>query len=165
MSVIQSIETEWTPGKAWPAAEPIPSSEDWDTEMEGVVPYDPRGAAASRLVICRPQTLMTKTEKQDFRKGERDRWDRLTQGQEVKGLIAKPTNDFLPQMSPGPRGMATKPAVPTATRLSRPRLPPPLPPPHRFMPRFASQPLIRPLGILPPRNCAPGRRNPLQGRW
>ena len=140
LGVIQSIETKWTPGKAWPAAEPIPSSEDWDAEMEGVVPYDPRVAAASRLVICRPQTLMTKTEKQEFRKGERDRWDRLTQEQEVKGL-------------------ATKPAMPTAERLSRPRLPPPLPPPHRFMPRFASQPLIRPLGILPPRET-----NPLQGR-
>ena len=32
---------------------------------------------------------MTKTEKQDFRKGERDRWDRLTQEQEVKGLATK----------------------------------------------------------------------------
>ena len=42
LGVIQSIETKWTPGKAWPAAEPIPSSEDWDAEMEGVVPYDPR---------------------------------------------------------------------------------------------------------------------------
>ena len=88
---MQSIETEWTPGKAWAAAEPIPSSEDWDAEMEDVVPYNPSAVAASRMIVLKPQTLMTKTEKQEFRQGEQDRWDRL-QEQEVKGLIAEPTN-------------------------------------------------------------------------
>ena len=155
---MQQIETEsrteWTPGKAWPAAEPIPSSEDWEAEMEDVVPYNPGAVAASRTRVLKPQTLMTKTEKREFRQRERDRWDRLTQEREVQGLIAEPKNGFESQMSAERTGMATKPTVPTAKRLSRPRLPPPPPQPHRFMPRVAVQPLIRPLGILPPRNCA-----------
>ena len=58
--------------------QPGPSSEeDWESEMEDVVPYNPSAVAAQRLVIRRPLTMMTKSELKRHREEEFQRWSKI----------------------------------------------------------------------------------------
>jgi len=67
------------PARAAAAAAAVanPDEEDWEAEMEGVVPYDPTKNAMSKLVWRTPQTLMTKSERRRFREEEKQRWHSL----------------------------------------------------------------------------------------
>ena len=62
-----------------------PSEEDWELEMEGVVPYNPSAVAAQRLVIRRPLTMMTKSELKKHREEEFQRWAKIQMQKKDEG--------------------------------------------------------------------------------
>ena len=63
----------------------VPSEEDWESEMEGVVPYNPSAVAAQRLVIRRPLTMMTKSELKKHREEELQRWTKIQMQKKDEG--------------------------------------------------------------------------------
>ena len=54
-----------------------PSEDDWESEMEGVVPYNPSAVAAQRLVIRSPLNMKTKSELKRHREEEFQRWAKI----------------------------------------------------------------------------------------
>ena len=61
------------------------SEEDWESKMEGVVPYNPSAVAAQRLVIRRPLTMMTKSELKKHREEEFQRWTKIQMQKKDEG--------------------------------------------------------------------------------